>query len=223
MNTENNIDIEETRKAKKGGLIPMVKWPLINTVVILAFIWIVFSVLPAESGWQFGMRFKLLFSLFAIAGGLFFIFLKVGDLPQIRTKWKIFASIASVYLVTIGALVALGFVLPRYEIPKAAGESEVTSTIERGKTIFYDSTVGCYLCHSIGGSGGTRGPDLSQIGEIDSARRSGLSLEEFLQESIIDPSAKIAPGYPAIMPANFGDRLGEEQIADLVDFMKSLR
>lgn len=223
MNTENDIEIDKTRKTKRGGLVAMVKWPLINTVAIMAFIWIVFSVLPAESGWRFGMRFKLLFSLFAIAGGLFFILLKVGPLPQIRTQWKILASIASVYLITIGALVALGFALPQYEIPKAVEEVEISSAQERGRALFYDTAVGCYLCHSIGGSGGTRGPDLSQIGEIESARRLGLSLEEFLRESIVDPSTNIAPDYPPIMPTNLGDRLTEEQITDLIDFLKSLR
>ncbi len=223
MNTEDSVELDEPQKIKRGGLVAMVKWPLITTVAIVAFIWVVFSVLPPESGWHFGMSFKLLFSLFAIAGGLFFIFLKVGDLPQIRTQWKIFASIASVYLVTIGALVALGFALPQYEIPKAAEEVEITSARERGRALFYDPVVGCYLCHSIGGVGATRGPGLSRIGEIGASRRPGLSLEEYLRESIIDPTAYITADYPPIMPTNFGDRLTEEQIADLIDFMKSIR
>lgn len=223
MNTENNIEMDKTLKAKNGGLIPMVKWPLINTVAILAVIWIVFSILPAESGWRFGMRFKLLFSLFTIAGGLFFIFLKLDDWPPIRSKWRIFASITSVFLITTVALVGLGFVLPRYEIPTASEAVDITSTVERGRALFFDSTVGCYLCHSIGGSGGTRGPDLSQIGGIDPSKMSGLSLDEFLRESIVDPSATITIDYPPIMPTNFEDRLTENEIADLIDFMKSLR
>jgi mono/diheme cytochrome c family protein len=223
MNTEDNVELDETQKIKRGGLVAMVKWPLITTVAIVSFIWIVFSVLPPESGWHFGMRFKLFFSLFAIAGGLFFIFLKVGPMPPIRSQGKALASIAAVFLVIIGALVTLGFVLPQYEIPKGIEEVVVVSAQERGRELFQDPAVGCYLCHSIGGVGATRGPELSRIGEIGAARRPGLSLEEYLRESIIDPTAYIAADYPPIMPTNFGDRLTEEQIEDLIAFLKSLR
>jgi len=223
MNTENKLKKDEPQKETRDGFISMAKWPVINTAIILAFIWIVFSVLPADSGWRFGMRFKLLFSLFTVAGGFFFIFLKLGDMPEIRSKWKTFVSIAAIYLVTLSALVGLGFVLPRYEIPQAGEETAVNTPEERGEALFYDSVIGCYLCHSIGGSGGSRGPDLSGIGDIEPARRPDMSIEDFIRQSITDPAASIAPDFPPIMPANFGDRLTEQQLTDLVAFMKSLR
>ncbi len=223
MSAESDIELDTALKGKRRGFIAMVKWPLIITAAILSFIWIVFSVLPPESGWRFGMRFKLFFSFIAIAGGLFFVLLKVGSMQEIRSPWKTLASILAVFLVTIGALVTLGFVLPQYEIPKGGEKVEAASAQERGKALFQDPSVGCYLCHALGGPGATRGPDLSKIGKTGATSKPGMSLEEYLRESLIDPTAYIVPDYPPIMPANLGDRLTEEQIEDLIAFLKSLR
>ncbi len=223
MEPEVDVVLDDDPKAEKGGLMAMVKWPVITTVAIVAFIWIVFSILPAESGWRFGMRFKLFFSLFALSGGLFFIFLKIGPTYQTGSQWKAYTSIVAFYVITVGVLVALVYALPRYEIPKVVGDGEVASADERGKALYRDPAVGCYLCHAIGGSGGTRGPDLTQIAEIGAARIPAVSLEDYLRESITDPNAYVVPDYPAIMPTNFGDRLTEEQIEDLLAFLSSLR
>lgn len=57
-----------------------------------------------------------------------------------------------------------------------------------GRNIFlYNSTAQCVRCHSIGGEGGSVGPNLQEIGKT-------LSREQILQ-AMIEPSARIAPGY----------------------------
>ncbi len=201
----------------------MVKWPLICTAAILIFIWVTFSVVPPDSGWRFGVPFKLLFSIVAIAGGLFFIYLKVGPIPQLQSQWKASLSIAAAFLLPVAALVALGTALPQFDLPAPAKEAEAASAEERGKALFYDPVVGCYMCHVVKGSGGTRGPDLSRIGEVAETRKPGVPAEDYLRESITNPMAFIAPGYPAIMPLNLGDRLSSTQIDDLIAYMKSLR
>ena len=41
-----------------------------------------------------------------------------------------------------------------------------------------------------------------------------------IEESIVDPNAKIAKGYPAnVMPANFGETLSPKEIEQLVEFL----
>ena len=45
--------------------------------------------------------------------------------------------------------------------------------------------------------------------------------DDYLRESIIEPSAKIVAGYPPIMPTYRG-QLSEEQILQLVAYIKSL-
>jgi mono/diheme cytochrome c family protein len=73
---------------------------------------------------------------------------------------------------------------------------------------------GCGGCHTFGPakSSGTTGPDL------DTALK-GQSASE-VQQSIVDPNAKITAGYPAnVMPANFEQTIDPKQLKLLVDFL----
>jgi cytochrome c oxidase subunit 2 len=45
--------------------------------------------------------------------------------------------------------------------------------------------------------------------------------DDYLRESILEPSAKIVNGYTAIMPT-FKGQIGEEQILELIAYIKSL-
>jgi putative heme-binding domain-containing protein len=57
---------------------------------------------------------------------------------------------------------------------------------ERGQILFYNKAV-CSTCHSIWGTGGKVGPDLTKVGSIRAGRD--------ILESIVLPSATIAQGY----------------------------
>jgi quinoprotein glucose dehydrogenase len=60
-----------------------------------------------------------------------------------------------------------------------------------GRNIFnYNSTAQCVRCHSVGTDGSNVGPNLSKIANT-------LTREQLLQ-ALIDPSARIAPGYGSI-------------------------
>ena len=60
-----------------------------------------------------------------------------------------------------------------------------------GRNIFmYNSTAQCVRCHTMGDETGTVGPRLRQIG-------SALTREQLL-ESLIEPSARLAPGYGSV-------------------------
>jgi cytochrome c oxidase subunit II len=45
--------------------------------------------------------------------------------------------------------------------------------------------------------------------------------EAYLYESIVDPGAKIVQGFPNIMP-NLADAMTEEQISEIIEFIKTL-
>lgn len=61
----------------------------------------------------------------------------------------------------------------------------------QGRDLFnYNSTAQCVRCHAVGGEGGNVGPDLSNIGNV-------LTREQLLQ-AMIEPSARLAPGYGTI-------------------------
>lgn len=60
--------------------------------------------------------------------------------------------------------------------------------VENGKNIFLTHGVSqCVRCHKVNGFGADVGPDLSTIGKNNSP--------EYLLEAIVDPNAKVAPGF----------------------------
>lgn len=73
---------------------------------------------------------------------------------------------------------------------------------------------GCGTCHTLAaaGSGGVTGPDLDEVlpGQT----------EAMIKESIVDPNAKIAKGYPAnVMPQTFEQTLTPKELEDLVKYL----
>jgi mono/diheme cytochrome c family protein len=88
--------------------------------------------------------------------------------------------------------------------PPAAGDADA------GKTVF--TSAGCSSCHTlsaVAGAKGTVGPDL------DTALKG--KDPAFIHESIVNPNAEIAAGYPKdVMPPNFAQTLSKKQIDDLV-------
>lgn len=73
---------------------------------------------------------------------------------------------------------------------------------------------GCGTCHTLAaaGSGGVTGPNLDEIlpGQT----------EAMIEESIVDPNAKIAKGYPPnVMPQTFEQMLTPKELEDLVKYL----
>jgi mono/diheme cytochrome c family protein len=73
----------------------------------------------------------------------------------------------------------------------------------------------CGSCHTFAPAGTEAdiGPDL------------GESLEgkdtEYIRTAIVNPDAEVAEGYqPGIMPKDYGEKLSDEELADLVAFLQ---
>jgi mono/diheme cytochrome c family protein len=96
----------------------------------------------------------------------------------------------------------------------------------RGQVVF--SVAGCTACHAISGiSTGTIGPALDGLATRAATRVAGLTAEEYIRQSLLDPNAYVVEGFAAengesVMPNNFGETLTEEQIGDLVSFLLTL-
>lgn len=95
--------------------------------------------------------------------------------------------------------------------------------VTRGQIVYAE--MGCGACHAIAGvSDGTVGPELTNIGSRAEARVEGMTAEEYLRESILDPNAHMVDGFdPGIMPQNFGERMESMELDDLVAFLLSLQ
>jgi disulfide bond formation protein DsbB len=88
---------------------------------------------------------------------------------------------------------------------------------------------GCLLCHKMTDQGNTRGPDLRGVGGRAATRQPGLSAEEYLTESLVDPGAYVVEefataGGASIMPA--ADRppadLSPTEFKALLAFLQSM-
>ena len=71
----------------------------------------------------------------------------------------------------------------------------------------------CSGCHTLKavGAAGTTGPNLDEVIPGQSAAE--------VKKSIVDPSAKIAPGYSDVMPKNFGQLISPPELTALVQFL----
>ncbi len=98
---------------------------------------------------------------------------------------------------------------------------------ERGQEIFTQGKDGappCSTCHrsAAGGFGFSLGPDLVGIAERAGTRVEGLSAEDYIRQSILDPHAYVLSGYRDIMYPDFGKHLSDDDVADLIAYLMTL-
>jgi cytochrome c551/c552 len=99
---------------------------------------------------------------------------------------------------------------------------------EAGEALYAQQLIGtqpgCMTCHSLEPDVVMVGPSLSTIGSVAGSRVSGLSAEEYLRQSILEPDAYLVEGFGAgLMPASLAGELTEQQVSDIVAYMLLLR
>jgi mono/diheme cytochrome c family protein len=108
------------------------------------------------------------------------------------------------------------------DIPKETGGDGGGETASAGAafaggatdptTILRDG--GCLGCHQLGEEGATLGPSFNGIG--------GRSSAAVIRQGILDPDARVAPGYEdfkGMMPKGLGDQMTATQLEALVQFL----
>lgn len=116
--------------------------------------------------------------------------------------------------------------------PVSASEGPVA----QGEALFNSTPPGCYACHSVAKGVSMAGPSLAGIAVqaeallgSDEYTGDATTVEGYIRESIVDPSAYVVPGqmYSAdgqsFMPANYGEDLTETQIDQLVEYLLTLK
>ncbi len=97
----------------------------------------------------------------------------------------------------------------------------------RGEELFNefiaDVSFACATCHNADSEDRLVGPGLLNVGERAATRVEGLSAEEYLHESIVDPSAFVVAGFPDnVMPKTYGDIFSEQDIQDIISYLLTL-
>jgi cytochrome c551/c552 len=132
-------------------------------------------------------------------------------IPAGLVGWAIGHSESGTKTITVGAPTSTS-------TPTTTAATTTSAAAPNGKAVFAAS--GCGACHSFkpAGSHGTIGPDLDTKPETD-AKKAHKALAAFVHESIVKPGAYISPGYPNVMPKNFGTKLTKAQLDALVAFI----
>ncbi len=76
----------------------------------------------------------------------------------------------------------------------------------------------CSDCHSLDRTQ-VYAPSFMEISEHWSEQAEGMTVEEYVRQSIVDPQAHIEGDFPYAMPLNYGKVLAEDQIGDLIAFL----
>jgi cytochrome c oxidase subunit 2 len=102
-----------------------------------------------------------------------------------------------------------------------SGGRAMGSLSSRGQQQF--TSLGCVTCHS--GEPGARGPNLFGVYGKDQPLADGRVVkvdEDYIRESILNPTAKVVAGFQPIMPT-FAGQVSEETLIELVAYIKSLQ
>lgn len=88
------------------------------------------------------------------------------------------------------------------------------------------ASQGCIACHNVTGEPGGVGPTWK--GLYGSERQfadgtSGVADEEYLRTSILASQERLVAGYAAVMPQNYADVLSDQQVAALIEYIKTLK
>jgi cytochrome c oxidase subunit 2 len=92
----------------------------------------------------------------------------------------------------------------------------------RGQILANDT--GCLACHTIDGTPST-GPTWKGVAGATRPLVSGEQVvadNAYLFNSIVDPPSQVVEGFDPVMPTTYSDQLSQEEINDLVEYIKSL-
>jgi ubiquinol-cytochrome c reductase cytochrome b subunit len=182
--------LEEPADPNATAYVPRPEWYFLDMYQLL---WYITG--PAE---------PLLIFLIFTAGALLFVAVPLIDRGRARHPRQRPAAMAGVVAVIGGVLIFTYMgAIAGPSVPTIPPTEGMTVTDLSGLAVFNDQ--GCASCHSVGGLGGTSGPDLSRAG----ARWSASHMREY----IVIPEDDEMPSF---------DKLTDQQLDDLVSFLKTL-
>lgn len=83
--------------------------------------------------------------------------------------------------------------------------------------------MACSTCHNTDSDKRLIGPGLLDIAKRAATRVEGVSANEYIHTSIVNPSAHVVEGYQDIMPKNWNKAFSEDQLNDLMAYLLTLQ
>ncbi|NNF69861.1 MAG: hydrogenase iron-sulfur subunit, partial [Acidimicrobiia bacterium] len=101
------------------------------------------------------------------------------------------------------------------------------ASAELGERLFFESSlgrnVGCVICHSVRPGDDGVGPSLAGIATTASSRVPELTAEQYLRESILEPTAYVVEGYlEGQMLGGYEETLTERELDSLIAYLLTL-
>jgi cytochrome c oxidase subunit 2 len=103
-----------------------------------------------------------------------------------------------------------------------AGDTLPDDPLAAGRVVF--NKYGCGACHTLDDANavGVVGPPLNGIGDTAAQRSEGVEAVDYIRTSIVQTNAYIVDGFsPGVMPGDFGDRMTDEELDILVEYLLS--
>ena len=106
-------------------------------------------------------------------------------------------------------------------------DASLGSNPAMGRKLYFETSLGtnagCRICHSLDEGVRLVGPSFYGVATRAAVRIPGVSAEDYLRQSILDPNAYVVEEYPAgQMVPNLGEILTEQQVDDLIAFLMTL-
>jgi len=132
--------------------------------------------------------------------------------------------LAIVIVVALGAALFLftGETIGEETTPTTAPIDFDSDSAARGQLLA--ESKGCLQCHTVDGTPST-GPTWKGLAGSSRPLTTGESViadDTYLLNSIVDPSLQVIQGFDAIMPPDYAETLGSDEITDLINHIKSL-
>jgi len=93
------------------------------------------------------------------------------------------------------------------------GEGGADALVAAGEKLFTSTCAGCH------GAQDGAGPALTGMADHAATRVEGTSAEDYIHESIVDPSAHVVEGFADIMPKQYGTQFSEDELNSLVAYI----
>ncbi len=111
-----------------------------------------------------------------------------------------------------------------------ASDGPVVGDAARGEELYNRATLGkksaegCVACHNFDETQGDEAPYTAGTGTRAATRVPGLSAEDYIHESIVNPDAYVVEGFNAgDMYQTWAEDLSEQEIADLVAYLVTVK